>query len=170
MIGLENKDIKVNNIILKFSNNGKYLAIFLSELNTLKIYDIEKDKPEEILEKIGIVDSTKGIHWTFKGESEDADKQEDDGPDNQLNDQAPGKLLKFCKRIDFGDNDKYLLLFGAQQIMILDLEKKQLQTVFKLDDPSLPSGQYERLLDARVASVKSSSEDSIEELKLPYRC
>ena len=46
MIGLENKQVKVNNIILKFSNNGKYLAIFLSDLNMLKIYDIENDTPD----------------------------------------------------------------------------------------------------------------------------
>lgn len=161
MIGLENKNIKVNNIILKFSNNGKYLAVFLRELNTLKIYDVDNDTPERIMKKLDNEHSQEEIHWNFTGEPEDVDKEEVAAPVEQTNDQEPGTLLEFVRRIDFGNNDKYLLLFGPRQIMILDLEKKELQKVFKLDDPihCMPTGTYERLLDARVASIESCGDD-----------
>ena len=76
MIGLEIKQVKVNNIIMKFSNNGKYLAIFLKELNMLKIYDVGNDSPEEILKKLDNEKSDESIYWKFTGENEDADKQE----------------------------------------------------------------------------------------------
>jgi hypothetical protein len=73
MIGLESEK-KVNNIILKFSNDNKYLAVFMKELNTLKIYDVEKDSPESILKKLDNEHSEEGIHWKFTGEPEEADK------------------------------------------------------------------------------------------------
>ena len=114
VLGLE-QSTKVTRAIIKFSRNGEYFAIFLPELNSLRVIKINDYDIEEMFEDL---ESHK--YYALIGQNAGMESTSYDPHLTKVVDKDQD--LSFVNHIEFDINEKFVLAVGETKVIIYALE------------------------------------------------
>jgi len=174
----------VKTVKIEFSNDCKYLAIYMKELGTLKICKIrEAHEVPHGIEPIeqAFRDMRAGeYYWQFPSAPHDDQgatagrRRKDDGAQLQFDDLGdPDEQREHMDDVDdlvFDTNSRFLVLKGRTHIRILDLDNKRhepawtLAKAFSDDSPK----DYEKIYDVSLDSNPQHEAQFLEGRE--YRC